>query len=79
MKKMLIRHPFWAILAELVPSFSVNITSKNRYKDVNGGLISRECSHGLIQYFPLIVQVHTRANVNKMLTEKKDRCHAGQI
>ena len=38
---------------------------------MNRGLISRGCSHGLIQYFPLIVRVHTRANVNKMLTEKK--------
>ena len=47
------------------------MASKNRYKDVNGGLISRVCSHGLIQYFPLIARVHTRANVNKMLTEKK--------
>ena len=46
---------------------------------MNGDLISRGCSHVLIQYFPLIVRVHTRANVNKMLTEKKDRCHEGQF
>ena len=38
---------------------------------MNGGLISRACSHGLIQYFPLIARVHAPANVNKMLTEKK--------
>ena len=44
---------------------------KNRYKNVNGGLISKECSHGLIQYFPLIARVHTRANRNKIGTETK--------
>ena len=38
---------------------------------MNGGLISGECSHGLIQHFPLIARVHTRANVNKMGTELK--------
>ena len=45
---------------------------------MNGGLISRERSHGLIQYFPLIARVRTRANVNKMLTEKKVRRHESQ-
>ena len=44
---------------------------------MNGCLISRECSHGLIQYFPLIARVYARANVNKMLTEKKVRRHEG--
>ncbi len=75
---MLIHRSFWAVSDELVPKFFVNIASKNRYKNVNGGLISRECSHGLIQYFPLIARVHSRANVNKMLTEKKDLRHESQ-
>ena len=42
-------------------------------------MISRGCSHGFIQYFPLIARVHTRANVNKMLTEKKVCRHEGQF
>ena len=70
MNKLLIRYPFWAVLAELVPAF-IQITQKIRYKNVNGGLTFKACSHGLIQYFPLIARVHTRTNVNKMLTEKK--------
>ena len=69
---MLIRHPFWAFSAELVPNFYVKKDIKNRYKNVNGGFISRACSHGLIQHFPLIARVHLWSNVNKMLTEKKD-------
>ena len=71
MDKMLIRHPFWAFSAELVPNFYAKKDVKNRYRNVNGGLISRACSHGLIQHFPLIARVHLRSNVNKMLTEKK--------
>ena len=62
---------------ELAPSIYVKIDDKNRYKNVNRGLISWECSHGSIQYFPLIARVHTQANVNKMVTEKKDRGHTG--
>ena len=50
----------------------IKIAPKNRYKNVNRDLILKACSHGLIQYFPLIARVHTRANVNKMLTEKKN-------
>ena len=68
---MLICLPFGAFLAEFVPMFFAKIAPKHRYKNVNGGMISRGCSHGFIQYFPLIARVHTRANVNKMLTEKK--------
>ena len=70
-EKMLIHHPFWAFSAELVPNFYVKKDVKNRYKYVNGGFISRACSHGLIQHFPLIARVHLWSNVNKMLTEKK--------
>jgi len=68
--KMLIHHPFWAVSAELVPNFYVKKDVKNRYTNVNGGFISRACSHGLIQYFPMIARVHLQSNVNKMLTEK---------
>ena len=46
---------------------------------MNGASISRGCSHGLISYFPLIVRVHLPANVNKMLTEKKDRRREGKF
>ena len=46
---------------------------------MNGGMIPRGCSHGFIQYFPLIARVRTRANVNKMLTEKKVCRHEGQF
>ena len=74
---MLIRPPFWVVSSELVLSFFVKIAPKNRYKNVNGGMILGERSHGLIQYFPLIARVHTQAHVNKMLTGKKDRRHEG--
>ena len=37
---------------------------------MNDGSIPIERSHGLIQYFPLIVRVNTLVNVNKMLTGK---------
>ena len=33
----------------------------------------------MISYFPLIVRVHLPANVNKMLTEKKDRRREGKF
>ena len=63
--------PFWGVFGGICSYFFAKIAPKHRYKNVNGGIIPRGCSHGFIQYFPLIARVHTRANVNKMLTEKK--------
>ena len=68
---MLIDAGFRSGSCELVPIFLVKTPSKNRYKHVNTGQMWGTRSHGLSSYFPVIVRVCTRANVNKMLTEKK--------
>ena len=71
--------PFWGIFGGICSYFFKKYPQNIRYKNVNGGMIPRGCSHGFIQYFPLIARVHTRANVNKMLTEKKGCQHEGQF
>ena len=38
---------------------------------MNRSLISRECSHGLIQYVPLIARVHTQDKCEQDVNRKK--------